>query len=859
MRRKGARSNIFPYLWHTKYKPKKNMKRYILIPAITCMMTCMLQAQHTQKVESVKVAGPYVSEGILMTTEKDANGTAYDTDEMQWNTPMDMTLWKKGTDSLTIAENDSAGFVLKGKGIWQLGFTIQNQRWQKVTFDMKAKGRCLMYVDGNEYKDNAKLVAGRHDVVVKLQEKTDEADTILISLSAPEDTLWTAHCSGMEINPSEKRYFTLQDQMTGWRLNQIAISATGRYVMQWRHLTRKDGSSEWKSEIIDTRNGTRYAAEGYVQWAAKGDEFIARRTNRTGKTEYYYQEVASGKQRPILTLNVEGDATFVAQDTKILLRQKVDGPKEKNSEVHQILTPDDRIAGWRDRNNYAIMDIATGRVSQLTGGFRNVDVVVSEDGKMAVITTRHDDETRRPFNFSDCFLMNLETHAVDTLYRDEGYVANIQFSPDGTKLLIQGSPEALGGIGNVCSKDLIPNTYDYQLYVMDLQTKEMKPLTRDFDPSIDSYLWSKADGNIYAMAEIKDQKGIFVMSGKALAEGKTEWKQLALNEPYTFHSWDMATDKPLLVYSGESGMTSDRSWMLDLKTGKHTLLNDLNEERIGDVKVGLCQDWNFRNARGEEISGCYYLPPYFDETKQYPMLVYYYGGVSPTGRLLDSPYCYQAWAAMGYVVYVLQPAGCTGFGQKFSALHSNAWGEYTANDIIEGTTKFCQEHPFVNSKKVGCLGASYGGFMTQYLQTQTDLFAAAVSHAGISNVTSYWGEGYWGYSYNACAAPNSFPWNNPQLYTEHSPLFRADKINTPILFLHGGSDTNVPVGESIQMFNALKILGKETAFVMVDGQDHYIGDHQKRIYWHNTLMAWFQKWLQDDPSWWNELYPEKHM
>ena len=76
--------------------------------------------------------------------------------------------------------------------------------------------------------------------------------------------------------------------------------------------------------------------------------------------------------------------------------------------------------------------------------------------------------------------------------------------------------------------------------------------------------------------------------------------------------------------------------------------------------------------------------------------------------------------------------------------------------------------------------------------------------------------------------------------------------------MHGGADTNVPVGESIQMFNALKILGKETAFVMVDGQDHYIGDHHKRIAWHNSIMAWFQRWLQDDASWWNELYPEKN-
>ncbi len=73
---------------------------------------------------------------------------------------------------------------------------------------------------------------------------------------------------------------------------------------------------------------------------------------------------------------------------------------------------------------------------------------------------------------------------------------------------------------------------------------------------------------------------------------------------------------------------------------------------------------------------------------------------------------------------------------------------------------FCKEHSFVNDKKIGCIGASYGGFMTQYLQTLTDIFAAAVSHAGISNVTSYWGEGFWGYSYNSVAAAKSYPWTD---------------------------------------------------------------------------------------------------
>ena len=128
--------------------------------------------------------------------------------------------------------------------------------------------------------------------------------------------------------------------------------------------------------------------------------------------------------------------------------------------------------------------------------------------------------------------------------------------------------------------------------------------------------------------------------------------------------------------------------------------------------------------------------------------------------------------------------------------------------------------------------------MTDYLQTVTDIFAAAVSHAGISNIASYWGEGYWGYSYSEVASAGKYPWNAPEMYTRQSPLFNADKIHTPILFTQGSNDTNVPIGESIQMFTALKLLGRETAFVEVSGENHQILDYGKRFLWQDTIFAW---------------------
>lgn len=144
--------------------------------------------------------------------------------------------------------------------------------------------------------------------------------------------------------------------------------------------------------------------------------------------------------------------------------------------------------------------------------------------------------------------------------------------------------------------------------------------------------------------------------------------------------------------------------------------------------------------------------------------------------------------------------------------------------------------------------------MTMLLITRTDLFAAAISHAGISSISSYWGEGYWGYLYSAVATANSFPWNRPDIYVEQSPLFQADKVKTPLLLLHGVDDTNVPIGESVQFYTALKLLGKQVELVQVDGQNHHILAYQKRIQWTKSILAWFDKWLKGQPQWWEELY-----
>ena len=156
---------------------------------------------------------------------------------------------------------------------------------------------------------------------------------------------------------------------------------------------------------------------------------------------------------------------------------------------------------------------------------------------------------------------------------------------------------------------------------------------------------------------------------------------------------------------------------------------------------------------------------------------------------------------------MLNPAGAPGYGQKFADLHIDDWGYPAGSDIIEGVTKFVEAHPFVDGDRIGNFGRSYGGFMTMHLLTRTDLFAASVEVAGISNIAGYWGAGWTGFSYTDGTCPGCYPWNRRDVYVDRSPLFQADRIRTPLLLIHGTRDTNVVPTESEQMFTALRGLG----------------------------------------------------
>lgn len=824
-------------------------KNILILSALCCCGS--LWAQEVV-VRQYKYAGPYEVKKPFLADSLDVNSKKFSDKELL-NTTVPFCNLSQSGQTLDAASSGELALPTSASSfaLHLVSFYLNSDRYVKGSLSIDGPEISEVYVDGQPLKltkgeASLTLEPRRYEVVVKYVSEGDRANTLKASFNPEKEAVVTA-----TVNP-EKRY-TLSDVFDGKRIQSASLSPNGKFIIISYQETFPGGKQSSFTQILDKATGSVLVENGQsLSWMPKSNRAYYTRKGMKG-TELVTVDPISKKETILSRQLPEGSFIFAPTEDFLLFTVREKGPQERK-EIQEILVPDDRQPGWRNRMFIHTYDLRTGLFQRLTYGHTSTLINdVSQDGRYLLFSCREPNLTERPFSRTFVYRMDLQTMQVDTLLKGEKFARRAVFSPDGSQLLVAASGEAFDGIGLKIKEGQTSNTSDGQLFLYNIADKSIRPLTKDFDPSVDSYAWNAFDKQIYIQAKDKDRVRLYSLNP---SNGKI--KQLPGQEDVV-SDYSLASQAPEMVYFGLSASNSQRLYTCNLKTGASSCLDDLSEEILKDVMLGEVKDWNFVSALGDTIYGRFYLPPHFDASRKYPMIVNYYGGTTPTARVMESRYPSHVYAALGYIVYIIQPSGATGFGQEFSARHVNAWGKLTADEIIEGTKKFCEAHPFVDTKKIGCMGASYGGFMTQYLQTKTDIFAAAMSHAGISDITSYWGEGYWGYSYSSLASANSYPWNARDMYTLQSPLFNADKINTPILFLHGTADTNVPVGESIQMFTALKLLGKPTAFVQVEGENHHILDYDKRILWNNTIYAWFAKWLKDQPEWWDALYAPKSL
>lgn len=741
--------------------------------------------------------------------------------------------------------------VAKGTAFLDLGFGDDFRSVESVATKTTA--------EEGEASGEVSLTPGHHLLLVKAV-AAGGAVAAQLELKVPEE-----RAGEVSFSLSPRHGLALGDLLDAETAEGVVLSPDGAYAaVQLKQPRPRDEGSDSRWEIRRTADGellrTLHGGEGSFRWLPKGEgeeaeySYTTTSTGTNGedngdkkdKKDLWVASLASGGAERILE-RFEGLESYRWLPGGESLVAAVTVKEEKDERgLKRYRSLRDRWGTWRNREHLVQVDRASGALRPLTAGPDDVDLQdVSPDGSRVLFSIELDRPTEEPFSFAELYELELESLALTKLRRITWF-NEASYGPSGERILVRAGPQAFGDLGEAVPEGVQPNQYDGQLYLLERELKEASTLTRSFDPAVENAEWLDSgeivvraqDGSRLSLFHYRPGQGFFPLdAGLEVVE-----------------EMSVARRTGRVAALGSSSRLPPRVRILG--TGAGETAKDLvvpDAERWENTTWGEVKDFPVE-LEGGSLPGRIHFPEGFDGEGSYPLIVYYYGGTLPTDRRFGGRYPHDVWASHGYVVYTPQPSGATGWGQEYSARHVNNWGKTTADEIIRGTEAVLEAYPGLDRQSVGCIGASYGGFMTMLLTTRTDLFSAAVSHAGISSISSYWGEGWWGFAYSAAATAGSYPWNRPDVYVDQSPLFEADEIETPLLLLHGTADTNVPIGESQQLYTALEILGRDVELVTIEGQDHRIVDPAKKRLWSQTILAFFDWKLKGQPEWWQDLY-----
>ncbi|CAH9063133.1 hypothetical protein PSECIP111854_03163 [Pseudoalteromonas sp. CIP111854] len=756
---------------------------------------------------------------------------------------------QKQTKALTIFGNDlkwqrmADVDTLTMAGIQVLKFNFAANRFIQGKLSLNGIKKAQVFLNGEllSGKESYDIHAttGDHQLII-VAEQVDNWHVVKIDYTPNSEHDSIALHNNKPFSLSAKQLF---DAPT---ISAIGLSPNGRfYITTERHYSDNSGNTPITETVLKDRNNKIiYRFDGVT-----ADSITWRSDSK--QLAYMQEQQLKVLNLENLTTNpitsaLEGASGFEYFNDDTLIFSWSKRPSDSKSLVKHYQGLEDRWSYARTNSQIYLLDIRSGLINGLTEGNLSHYLQDHDAQRNTILVSRNpQDYQAPPHRLTELIEININDGKKIPIgaYRTFNQA---QYTSDG--LYVIAGPDFANGLGRVLPKGTLANNYDGQLYWLDRQGKNAKALSKTFDPAIGNMTVLKSDDVILYVSD-KDTKQLYLFD-----ESKSRFKHIKTNLDVVEDFAITHTNHADILVKGTLASAPQQLKRISLKNNNAKQLWNSKELAYQHTSIASLEEFNFTNRSGVEITGRVYLPHNLDKTKKYPALVYYYGGTSPVSRAFTGRYPFNLWAANGYVVYVLQPTGATGFGQAFSAKHVNAWGEYTAQDIIDGTKAFTQAYSFVDPKRMGNLGASYGGFMTMLLATKTDIFSASIAHAGISNITSYWGQGWWGFSYSGEASKNSFPWNNPTLYSQHSPVFHADKVQTPLLLIHGDADTNVPPGESHNMYTALKLLGKDVELIEYKGANHQILARDRRFQWWDTMLAYFDMHLKNQPQWWQHIY-----
>ncbi|MCX6248683.1 MAG: S9 family peptidase [Bacteroidetes bacterium] len=429
---------------------------------------------------------------------------------------------------------------------------------------------------------------------------------------------------------------------------------------------------------------------------------------------------------------------------------------------------------------------------------------------------------------SDIYLYDLGTRKTSNISEGMmGYDIAPAYSPDGKKIAWQSMEHD----GYESDKN--------RLFIYDLDTKTKTDFTRDFDQNAESLAWTDDSKSIFFISDIQATDEIYRLD---VADGKIARVTDGIHD-YTgvipagnqLIATRMSMSMPVEIYS------------VDAKTGKDTQVTFTNKDLLDQLKMGSIEKrWIRTTDNKEELTWIIY-PPDFDKTKKYPTLLYCEGGPQSTvSQFWSFRWNFQMMAANGYIIVAPNRRGLPGFGQKWNEQISGDYGGQNMKDYFSAIDAMSKE-PYVNKGKLGCVGASYGGFSVYWLAgNHNKRFKAFIAHDGMFDLESQYlateemwfanwdlGGPFW--DKNNKVAQRSFA-NSPSRFVQN--------WDTPILVVHSELDYRIPVTQGMEAFNAAILRKVPAEFLYFPDENHWVLKPQNGILWQRTFYSWLDKWLK---------------
>lgn len=579
-----------------------------------------------------------------------------------------------------------------------------------------------------------------------------------------------------------------------------------------------------------------------------------------GKAQVWLIPTDGGEARQLTFMQHGASNPVWSPDSKQLLFSAAVGPADEETEEGTPL-PKARVIDrlwyrldgvgyiYERRKHLFLIDIANGggEARQITDGdWDDGDAAWSPDGtRIAFTSNRVEDRDRWRYFGSDLYVLTLEdgkTGELRCLTDSTRSCYAPSWSPDGKTLAFLAAPK-------------LASANHVELFAIDAAgNSELRNLTSEFegscadstndDMSDDHMLppppWSTDGKTLYTLVTHRGATRVFAIASEGA--GKQPPTLTVGNVYVRDFSVDHSSSTMALLVEDPSHLAEIYACSTS-SPGELRRITGLNDALIEEVALAIPEYMPYTGVDGWPMDGWILKPHDFDAAQKYPMVVEIHGGP-------NSQYGYgffhemQVLAANGYVVLYTNPRGSTGYGRDFALAVRGAWGIKDSHDILAGVDALLAKG-YIDEQRLGVIGGSYGGFMTNWLIGHTDRFKAAVTDRSVVNRSSFFGSSDIGWEF-ADDDMEVTPWDDPELYMRMSPITYVKQMHTPLLIIHSEKDLRCSIEQAEELFAALKYLGRETLFVRFEGQSHGLsrGGHPKlRLERLRHITGWFEKHL----------------